>query len=458
MKQQMEKGPQDALTLEARYSLSEEKLLRASFDFRKLTVFIAADHHSSGAMDYPVRVLDCDSITQVKEKCLDAKYRTTAFSDRPSVNDLDLELRSGCPRIILQDIDSTSKIEPGGWKRINTLAHYNVPENATLALLPRQASLYNLSILSERSTFSLPKQSPTLTRPFGTNSSSQCKGLLSNMDSNYKLYHLVRPSEHGSSDQQDKMVTEIYLTRQVLSLKSSHLVFVQKLLTMKGTLQKFIQNLLEVIFSSSSPNSAIPCVKYMFDFMDDQARNHGIEENEVVHAWKSNSLPLRFWVNLIKNPHFVFDIQKPTKLEGCLSVVAQTLMDACSTQEHQLTKDSPSSKLLFAKDIYQYRDWVDRYYAEIREMPPITDQDMNALLAEESRSHSRDRYLEQYKESLREELDMNQFAVNQKLPQKFQDMLNTMECMGEYYSNGGNGTTGTFGNRVYRGRPREDRV
>lgn len=65
MKQQMEKGPQDALTLEARYSLSEEKLLRASFDFRELTVFIAADHHSVGAMEYPVRVLDCDSITQV---------------------------------------------------------------------------------------------------------------------------------------------------------------------------------------------------------------------------------------------------------------------------------------------------------------------------------------------------------------------------------------------------------
>lgn len=81
----------------------------------------------------------------------------------------------------------------------------------------------------------------------------------------------------------------------------------------------------------------------------------------MVHAWKSNALPLRFWVNLIKNPHFVFDIQKPTKIEGCLSVVAQTLMDACSTQDHQLTKDSPSSKLLFAKDIYEYRKWVDEY-------------------------------------------------------------------------------------------------
>lgn len=65
IKQQMEKGPQDAITLEARYSLSEEKLLRASFDFHELTVFIAADQRSSGAMEYPVRVLDCDTITQV---------------------------------------------------------------------------------------------------------------------------------------------------------------------------------------------------------------------------------------------------------------------------------------------------------------------------------------------------------------------------------------------------------
>lgn len=40
--------------------------------------------------------------------------------------------------------------------------------------------------------------------------------IILDVDSNYKLIHLVRPTEHGSSDQQDKMVTEIYLTRQVL--------------------------------------------------------------------------------------------------------------------------------------------------------------------------------------------------------------------------------------------------
>lgn len=50
-----------------------------------------------------------------------------------------------------------------------------------------------------------------------------------------------------------------------------------------------------------------------------------------------------------------------------------------------LGKDSPSSKLLYAKDIPNYRKWVERYYADIKDMPVISDQDMNAMLAEESR-------------------------------------------------------------------------
>lgn len=48
-------------------------------------------------------------------------------------------------------------------------------------------------------------------------------------------------------------------------------------------------------------------------------------------------------------------------------------------------KDSPSSKLLYAKDIPVYKEWVERYYADIKMMPAISDQDMNAMLAEESR-------------------------------------------------------------------------
>jgi hypothetical protein len=36
------------------------------------------------------RVLDCDTITQVKSKILDALYKNTHFSLRPSVHELDL--------------------------------------------------------------------------------------------------------------------------------------------------------------------------------------------------------------------------------------------------------------------------------------------------------------------------------------------------------------------------------
>ena len=38
-------------------------------------------------------------------------------------------------------------------------------------------------------------------------------------------------------------------------------------------------------------------------------------------------------------------------MDACLSVIAQTFMDACSTSVYRLGKDSPSNKLLFAKVI-----------------------------------------------------------------------------------------------------------
>lgn len=36
------------------------------------------------------KVLDCDTISQVKSKILDAVYKNTAFSLRPSIYDVDL--------------------------------------------------------------------------------------------------------------------------------------------------------------------------------------------------------------------------------------------------------------------------------------------------------------------------------------------------------------------------------
>jgi len=50
------------------------------------------------------------------------------------------------------------------------------------------------------------------------------------------------------------------------------------------------------------------------------------------------SLLLRFWVNVIKNPEFLFDVHKTQIVDSCLSVVAQIFMDSCSLHEQRLGK------------------------------------------------------------------------------------------------------------------------
>lgn len=50
------------------------------------------------------------------------------------------------------------------------------------------------------------------------------------------------------------------------------------------------------------------------------------------------SLPLRFWVNILKNPHFIFDVHVHEVVDASLSVIAQTFMDACTRTEHKLSR------------------------------------------------------------------------------------------------------------------------
>ena len=493
IKHQIDKGPVDALTFEARYSLSEEKLIRQQIEFKMMTVYVSVSPDlpaiDSGVPceETPIKVLDCDSIGQVKDKILDQIYKNVPFSQRPSKDDLDLEWRTGqAGRLVLSDEDQTTKIESGEWKRLNTLGHYKVSDGSSLCLIPKQNSLYNLSSIyhqqqsghhpqhphqfngdkfkiygqqiypvqqpiyghqiygqqnygqqmnghqnygpnygsqqlyghgiydlnhydyNQRNTLNNKIDHKYETLNFGYHSNGNNKNTSSSTttttapvtspplsratsplnhndhyeNGSFKYYHLIKQHSDDNktnghrdvNERDNKMVAEIYLTR---------------LLATKGTLQKFVDDLFETIFSTAHRGSTLPlAIKYMFDFLDDQSVQHGITDPEVVHTWKSNSLPLRFWVNLIKNPNFVFDIHKSNIIDSCLSVVAQTFMDACSTSEHRLGKDSPSSKLLYAKDIPIYKDWVERYYNDIRLMPSISDQDMNAMLAEESRQHA----------------------------------------------------------------------
>jgi len=436
IKQQVDKGPMDAVTSEARYSLSEDKLIRQHVDYKSITLRVldpeatctppqlVLAQQPQPTQEFSVKLLDCDTISQAKEKMLDAIYRNAPFSSRPHKDDLDLEYRTATGKLKLQDEDLTTKIENGEYKRINTLAHYRVPENALMALIPRQTPVtHNSSYTRERyPPFQRFGSLPT------SHSLSSSSAINSHVDSGAKQYHLVKTNEseqHKEGERGSKMVSEVYLTR---------------LLTTKGTLQQFVDDLFETIFSTVYRGSVLPlAIKYMFDFLDDQAIYHGITDPEIVHTWKSNSLPLRFWVNVIKNPEFVFDVYKSNIVDSCLSVVAQTFMDSCSMSEHKLGKDSPSSKLLYAKDIPKYKKWVERYYEDIKQMPAISDQDMNAMLSEESKIHMNEfntsaalqelyEYTYKYNDDLMQALDEDEFARKARLAHSL-NQVHAIMCM-----------------------------
>ena len=47
---------------------------------------------------------------------------------------------------------------------------------------------------------------------------------------------------------------------------------------------------------------------------------------QVLHTWKNNALPLRYWISIIKSPDVVFDVRKNNNIDSCLSVIAQTFI------------------------------------------------------------------------------------------------------------------------------------
>lgn len=213
-----------------------------------------------------------------------------------------------------------------------------------------------------------------------TNQTSIYKHGVAHHYETYKKYHLTKPIDVITNTKEEKskqhlaaskLVSEVYLTR---------------LLATKGGMQSYVDDFFETVFSTAHGSNVLPfAIKYLFDFLDEQATAHGISDSDVVYTWKSNSLPLRFWVNIIKNPDFVFDIYKSGIVDASLSVIASTFMDSCSQSRLDLNKESPSGKLLFYKEVHKYRKWVESYFYDIKSMPKQKQEDINELLSDESK-------------------------------------------------------------------------
>uniref|UniRef100_A0AAQ5XBS6 Sema domain-containing protein n=1 Tax=Amphiprion ocellaris TaxID=80972 RepID=A0AAQ5XBS6_AMPOC len=405
IKQQINKGSIDAITGKARYTLNEEWLLRENIEAKPQNINVS--FQGCGMDSLSVRVMNTDTICQVKEKIIEAFYKNLPFSQWPRAEDVDLEwFDSGSNSKLLQDLDNSSVMEDGR-KKLNTVFHYQIPEGASLAMSMKDKKENTLG----RGTS--PSNTPT-----------PCRFVLPHDE-------LMETKRSHRQSHRKKVLPEIYLTR---------------LLSTKGTLQKFLDDLFQAILSIP-PDRPPLAVKYFFDFLEEQADKRGITDPDTLHIWKTNSLPLRFWVNILKNPQFVFDIDKTDHMDACLSVIAQAFIDACSISDLQLGKDSPTNKLLYAKEIPEYKKRVQCYYQQIQDMAPLSEQEMNAHLAEESRKYRNEfntnlalteiyKYAKRYRNQVVNALESNPTARRTQLHHKFEQVIalvedNIYECCSE---------------------------
>lgn len=221
IKHQIEKGPVDAVTSDARYSLSEERLLREQIEYSTVLIHVIQAGQSEKIQ---CRVNDCDTISQVKNKILDTIYKNVPFSQRPQANEVDLEWRHGRGgHLILADEDMTTKVT-NGWKKINTLSHYGIKETAvmTLTLRERRSSNHLYETIPSNSPLNSPTRNNynTYSHYYSTiNSTRVC-------DDRVRTWHLVKPFHDNcgsnSKEQIHKAIPEIFLTR-LLSTKVSFL-------------------------------------------------------------------------------------------------------------------------------------------------------------------------------------------------------------------------------------------
>lgn len=96
-------------------------------------------------------------------------------------------------------------------------------------------------------------------------------------------------------------------------------------------------------------------------------------------------------------------------------------MDSCSVSEHVLGKDSPSNKLLYAREIPGYRQDVERFYSDIQASPSPTPQELSKFFSDFSMEHGQEfngdsalqelyDYVRKYQDQLQDALEESELS------------------------------------------------
>ncbi|XP_022111248.1 plexin-B1-like [Acanthaster planci] len=384
-----ESGPIDVITGRSRFSLNYEKLLQEDVEFNSLTVVVLVNEEGEVTKD--VKVLDVDTISQVKEKIIDSLYVNQPYSLRPSASQVSLEWRQGrSGKLVLTDTDVRPLTD--NWRRINTLKDFCVGDNALMTLVEKQDE--------PNATLSRPllKMQGSASYENAFFNDEKIRGRMGTKR-RYSLaevetregvrdWHLTQeeeeawPTDKEGSRQRNLrgyISLDAFSSRKKVTRRKIREISFPRLLSTKGIVQEYVDNMFQAILSvRSAPNA----IKYLFDFFDNQAFRHDLSEKDpdLVHIWKSNILPLRFWANAIKHPDYIFDIRPSRSVEASLDVIAQLFHDAHDAKMHKLGRDTSVTKLLYGRERTKYHDDIVSFYEEVQQLPPVPTQELNKEL------------------------------------------------------------------------------
>ncbi|ESN96021.1 hypothetical protein HELRODRAFT_68417, partial [Helobdella robusta] len=344
VKQQIYSGPVDACTDQAKFTLSERNFLKEyQFDAEPL---VGSSPQKKQQMPTSCKLLPCDTISQAKDKIIDKLYQNEPFVNKPNYRLYDLYLVSDPDMKLSEDVDIQKN--NGDYVKLRTLEDYHIQTGHQLKLIKKpddddDAFLRYVGVFHLLAYLFIIQ--------FFT---------LVNYFMKVKNEDVERMNRSGKSKKTSrrKLLTEDYYP----------------LLQTKVNLEEHINKLFDSIFAAST--EIAPSVKYLFDVFDKIADQMAFTDPLVTTIWKNYCFILKFWVNLIQNPSFLFEIEKDVVLDSCLTVIGQALMDGCSIQEIKLNKSSPTSKLLFAKDYEKFKLLAKNFYEGVKNGKEISSKEI----------------------------------------------------------------------------------
>nr|XP_054751889.1 plexin-A2-like isoform X1 [Lytechinus pictus] len=388
IKIQCEKGPVDALTGQSYFSLNFDNLLTESQEFEEVTLNVESELGPE-----EVRVLNVDTITQVKEKILDAMYRKKHTKYQRSAREVDLVVRSGqTGQLVLSDYDTSS--HPSlGWCEVNTIKHYGIQTGSRVGLTDKQSepnsdpvpmndAANNLFTLfpefHKHSEDDTKRQSVRVTGHHDYSSHDLEKG-----PQGLKYYHLVQSDDIEEDEEKEEGFCD--KMQRVLCFKGTQgkrkirEIYLQRLVSVKQSINNFVNDALKAMFTiqengyENNLNNIPFALRFLFNFFDEEASRYDEDEST---TWKNNILPLRFWATILAHPSFIFNMRQSRTADASVTVLNQMLDNAAKGVVPKLKMNSSPSRLLFNRELPSHIDLLVTYYHNIKQSGGLEEVDL----------------------------------------------------------------------------------